>query len=112
MHKRTIEEQILNLRCPRCGAVFVDFAGCFALTCGKCRAGFCAWCLHDCGDDAHRHVVNCAQNRAEGRNVYGNVQLFEQAHRERRRRLVDEYVRNRVREDLREAVQQAIGHGI
>ena len=109
MHKRAIEEQILNLRCPRCSAVFADFANCFALTCGKCRAGFCAWCLADCGKDAHRHVANCAENRAPGRNVYGNVQLFKEAHAERRRRLVDEYVVSRVRDDLRELVRAAIG---
>ena len=34
----------------------VDFDGCFALNCSRCRAAFCAYCLADCGKDAHMHV--------------------------------------------------------
>jgi ankyrin repeat protein/serine/threonine protein kinase len=104
MHRRHIEEQILNLRCPRCEAVFHEFDNCFALTCGKCRAGFCAWCLHDCGDDAHQHVANCVYNRARP-SVFGSLAQFDACHVERRERLVAEYVRERVREELRETVK-------
>jgi len=48
----------LNLKCPRCEAVFHDYDGCNALSCGvaSCKAGFCAICLEDCGHDAHPHV--------------------------------------------------------
>lgn len=48
----------LNMKCPRCSSVFVDYEGCNALTCWKtdCRAAFCAICLQDCGADAHSHV--------------------------------------------------------
>ncbi len=48
----------LNLKCPRCKAVFNDYDGCDALTCAvpSCRAAFCAICLQDCGQDAHAHV--------------------------------------------------------
>lgn len=53
-----IQEAILVLRCPRCEAPFNDFVGCFALTCPQCRCGICAWCLNDCGDDAHKHVLD------------------------------------------------------
>ena len=40
-------EECLNIRCPRCKAVFLDFDGCLALPCGNraCGAGFCALCL-------------------------------------------------------------------
>jgi hypothetical protein len=57
-------EEMMDLRCPRCRAVFGDFDGCAALTCGaaQCRAGFCALCLKDCGGDAHGHVRSCALN--------------------------------------------------
>jgi hypothetical protein len=70
--KREICEEILNVRCPRCKIVFVDFDGCFALTCGNntCRAGFCAWCQQDCGSDAHGHVPHCPEGN---RNVYGDI---------------------------------------
>lgn len=48
----------INLKCPRCKAAFYDYDGCNALRCGlpECRAGFCAICLQDCGQDAHAHI--------------------------------------------------------
>jgi ankyrin repeat protein/serine/threonine protein kinase len=108
-HRRHITNNLLCLRCPRCEQVFVDFVNCFALTCGKCRAGFCAWCLHDCGEDAHRHVNNCAHNSTQPRSVFGTEAQFEQAQRARRANLVRAYLRDRVRnDDIRNAVRAAI----
>jgi serine/threonine protein kinase len=108
-HRRYITNNLLCLRCPRCEQVFVDFTGCFALTCEKCRAGFCAWCLHDCGADAHRHVNNCAHNTTQPRSVFGTEAQFEQAQRERRANLVRAYLRDRVRnDDIRNAVRAAM----
>ena len=48
MHVRKIQDEILNLACPRCKTVFVDFDACFALKCRQCLCAFCAWCLQDC----------------------------------------------------------------
>ena len=86
-----ITENILNLRCPRCRLVFAEFDGCFALTC-KCRAGICAWCLADCGADAHGHVARCPENRTG--SVYGTPQDFNRHHRDRRKRLVEEKLKS------------------
>ena len=72
-------EDVLTLKCPRCGQAFLDFDGCFALTCSRCGCGFCGWCLHDCGDDAHRHVANCAFNLAGG-EVYSTQEKFRYGH--------------------------------
>ncbi len=90
---RTIRSDILNLQCPRCHTVFVDFEGCFALTCSKpnCQAGFCAWCLQDCDADAHRHVANCPENSTLS-EVFGTIQSFDKHHRDRRLRLVREHL--------------------
>jgi hypothetical protein len=92
---------VLTLRCPRCAAAFVDFDGCFALTCGavraaaadadaaaprqRCAAVFCGWCLTDCGDAAacHAHVRICPASRAPG-SLVARRSLFHSAHRERR----------------------------
>ena len=54
-------EKLLDLKCPRCEQVFIDFDNCMALSCAKagCGAAFCGWCLADCGDDAHSHVARC-----------------------------------------------------
>lgn len=61
---------LLNDACPRCKQAFVDFNGCCALYCSRCPCGFCAWCLEDCGTDAHAHVANCRHNLSPGRAVY------------------------------------------
>lgn len=84
-----ITENILNLRCPRCKTVFVDFTGCFALSCvyNQCGAAFCAWCLQDCGMDAHPHVTGCRDGNG---TFHGSLEDFQRHHRNRRRRLVDD----------------------
>ena len=97
--KEHIVERILTLACPRCTQAFVDFEGCFALNCGRCRAAFCAYCLADCGRDAHAHVGACAEgkdslkqsggsaNRRIGgypATVYGTKAMFDVAQKRRR----------------------------
>ena len=52
-----IVDRILTLQCPRCNAAFLDFNGCFALTCHRCRCGFCAYCLADCGNDVSKNTT-------------------------------------------------------
>lgn len=108
---RHIQERILTLKCPRagCEAAFVDFNGCFALTCHRCHCGFCAYCLQDCGRDAHPHVPQCPHNIAPGRDVYGNPELFERAQRQRRQRMVAEYLAT-VDEAIRPNVVAACVH--
>eukprot|EP00961_Rhodomonas_salina_P093268 1255120-Rhodomonas_salina.1 len=62
--RQHILQDIMTLKCPRqgCGQAFVDFEGCFALRCSRpsCKCGFCAWCLEDCGQDAHAHIRTCS----------------------------------------------------
>ena len=50
MARKHIEEEILEMRCPRrdCRRAFYDFDCCFALACGACARNFCGWCLADC----------------------------------------------------------------
>jgi len=93
-----IIDEIISLRCPRCKAVFTDFSGCFALTCFRteCKAGFCAWCLKDCGADAHAHVPNCRENQTGG--VFGTKEAFEEHHRRHRERLVAARIAQETRE--------------
>jgi hypothetical protein len=84
-----IVEDIINLKCPRCHAVFIDFAGCFALRCNRCPCAFCAWCLEDCGGDAHTHVANTCVHKPRGAQVYHGSQAdFEAQNLRRRRRLL------------------------
>jgi hypothetical protein len=109
-HRKTVIEEILTLKCPRvrCRLAFVDFDGCFALSCKRCGCGFCAYCLEDCGADAHRHVANCPYNTAPGKSLHASFGAFERAHRERRLRKLAEYVKREVPGDSRAAVVEAM----
>ena len=64
LHVRHVEEELLTARCPRCRRAFADFDGCAALRCFLCGCGFCAWCLADCGADAHAHIAACPDSPA------------------------------------------------
>lgn len=92
MHLRNIQENILNLRCPRCQLVFHSFDGCFALKCRNCSAAFCAWCLQNCGGNAHQHVANCKYRRSKD-PLYGSILEFQECHRKRKARLVAHYLK-------------------
>jgi hypothetical protein len=88
-----IINDILTLRCPRCKTAFLDYSGCAALTCGVCKAGFCALCLLDCGGtDAHQHVANCRDNTM--RNVFIPQEFFNKHHSKRRENLIYQKIQN------------------
>ena len=84
--------EILTLRCPKkdCHMAFVEFEGCFALTCSNaaCGAGFCAWCLADCGRDAHAHVAACPAAPLGMDGYFHSLAVFQEHHQKRKKRLV------------------------
>ena len=89
--------------------MFYDFDGCFAITCPRndCRAGICAWCLVDCGPDAHAHVANCPH----GTGIYGTLEAFEGHHRRRKQKKIRELFSNEtleVQKHLRHLVDKDI----
>jgi hypothetical protein len=88
---RHVTETIFTLKCPRCSRAFVDFSGCFALSCHGCPCKFCAICLADCGNDAHAHVRECGRAVLQG-GYHGGVGVFEQVQCERRQRLLSAYL--------------------
>ena len=110
--KKHIVDKILTLACPRCEQAFVDFNGCFALTCSRqgCGCGFCAYCLQDCGNDAHAHVAQCAT--AQG-DVFGSMEKFTDAQKTRRERMVMQYLQNLEKElgaDARQSLVEICRH--
>lgn len=69
--------------------------GCAALTCSRaaCRCRFCAFCLEDCGDDAHAHVKACPNRpKTMTDNYFDTRAEFEEVQRLRRQRMVDEFI--------------------
>jgi len=99
-----LADHVLTLKCP-CGAAFVDFDGCFALTCSRCHQPFCAWCLQRSPGEIHHHVQTCPRN--PGNTYYGTQQEFNQFHAERKRRLVQERI-EREEEEVKEKVMQRL----
>jgi hypothetical protein len=90
-----IIDHILTLRCPACSKAFCNFDGCFKCADERghgCGAAFCAFCLHNCGSDAHRHVGQCTLNTSPGRSVCGSFELFNAGQRARRQLLVQQYL--------------------
>ncbi|KAJ1483261.1 hypothetical protein T484DRAFT_2598696 [Baffinella frigidus] len=94
-HVDHVLERILTLHCPKCAMAFLDYTGCFALTCssGTCRANFCACCLNlsSSSADAHAHVRECDKNPHKG-EYFGSMAEFTAIHCERRKREVEAYL--------------------
>ena len=86
-------EEVLTFRCPRCRRAFVDFDGCCALTCcnSDCECGFCAWCLKDCGEDAHSHVPRCPNwsSQVSERSMWAKSEEWNRFHNKRKGRILD-----------------------
>ena len=102
-HKRHVVEKILNLVCPRCARAWVDFNGCCALKCSAWVRGdpnsccqFCAYCLKDCGQDAHPHVrAKACPGNSDGLFLKP-VKKIHGIHRDRRTRMLTEYLDARI----------------
>mmetsp|Transcript_46753 Transcript_46753/g.92313 ORF Transcript_46753/g.92313 Transcript_46753/m.92313 type:complete len:408 (-) Transcript_46753:124-1347(-) len=99
---REIGEDILNLKCPRCSQVFLDYEGCAALKCSRCHCAFCAYCLRDCGRDAHGHVPDCTVAIEIGNRVDFRFGMFpdppDSTHRSQWNLFLKERQKDRVRE--------------
>jgi len=121
-HVEHITENILTTKCPH-GHAFVDFNGCAALTCHICKpkSNFCAWCLADCGKDAHTHVAYCSSNpnritvrgfaarqlEGEDQSYFGSEKQFQQVRAKRCRAKMKKYWLERVVADP-PAVQRGV----
>ena len=103
--RKHIVDKILTLSCPRCGQAFIDFDGCCALTCSRqgCKCAFCAFCLEDCGDDAHTHVKQC------GGNFFMSLEEVERKQRSHKRRKILSYLSDhKLREKIVMACEQEL----
>lgn len=105
--RKHIEEEILQLKCPRCKQAFFDFDGCCALTCSRCGCGFCAWCLQDCGSDAHQHVGRCTAKPPGTDPFFASSALVDEAQRTRRIELLEAYLRP-LPTETREGVERSL----
>jgi hypothetical protein len=110
MARKHIEEEILQMRCPRCDCrrAFYDFDGCFALSCSACTCKFCGWCLADCGDeDAHQNVARCSEKPPNAGTYFGSSRDFKDSHNKRCKHKVSVFLASLERE-TRAAVRGAL----
>lgn len=89
--RHKVVDEILTVKCPMCRQAFVDFEGCFALTCSRCGCGLCAWCGRYCGIDAHEHVRTCSASQAPGA-LFGSSKQFNEALRRRRTKRLRDFL--------------------
>mmetsp|Transcript_178476 Transcript_178476/g.566257 ORF Transcript_178476/g.566257 Transcript_178476/m.566257 type:complete len:508 (-) Transcript_178476:97-1620(-) len=109
IRKRVVED-ILTVKCPKCAQAFVDFDGCFALQCGRCGCGFCAWCGKHCDKDAHAHVGKCLFSQSGG-NLFGSLRQFDAALKRRRIRDLRHFLRG-VDTGMREPIVEALNRDL
>ena len=103
-HFSFICEHLINLACPRCKQVFENFNGCTALTCIRCKCGFCAWCFKDCGDDAHKHIAEAHPDQ-----MFTKFHEWTKFQSERRKGEVERYLREKkLPDDVSTALRERI----
>ncbi|CAE7928257.1 unnamed protein product, partial [Symbiodinium necroappetens] len=101
--------EALSLTCPNkeCQQVYVDFEGCMALECGRCRQNFCGYCHKPTATSrgAHEHVRECEANLTENGSYYADERIIREAQRRYRiKRLKQFFQSNKFNQRLRNAV--------
>jgi len=112
MARKHVEEEILQMKCPRCKTAFYDFEGCFAISCSSCPCKFCGWCLHDCaGGDAHPHVRGCGKVPPGVDALFPQMPTvrgaFETMHKQRCQERINVYLQT-LDLDIRQDVSKAV----
>lgn len=90
-----IVDNILTIRCPndRCGAAILDFTGCLALKCARCKIGICAKCFEHCGTDAHVHIKNGACKIDSNKQLFANDEYIKNVQMLYKTRKLNEYMK-------------------
>ena len=98
-------DTILNLRCPHCKAVYVDFSGCMAIQCERCKGNFCAYCHQKTTTSrgAHEHVRQCLMNETDDGSYYATPEQIHDAQRRYRTREIKRFLRKH-KKDLQNAI--------
>eukprot|EP00525_Craspedostauros_australis_P008481 CAMPEP_0198132724 /NCGR_PEP_ID=MMETSP1442-20131203/58963_1 /TAXON_ID= /ORGANISM="Craspedostauros australis, Strain CCMP3328" /LENGTH=185 /DNA_ID=CAMNT_0043793795 /DNA_START=37 /DNA_END=594 /DNA_ORIENTATION=- len=75
----------LNLSCPHCHVAYVDFTGCVAIECSKCKGYFCGYCHAKATSWNHAHtlVETCPMNEKPG-DPYGSPEIIKRVQKKYR----------------------------
>ena len=107
-----IIKEIMTLKCPRCILAFLNFDALRWNALVACHS--CAYCLKICGgwDDDHQHVANCPHNMRRGKVSLPTPHIFDRAQKDRKMRVLKEFMSQMVEADLRNDVKQALLHDL
>ena len=96
---------ILNLRCPHCKAVYVDFTGCMAIQCERCKGNFCAYCHQktESSRGAHEHVRQCLMNDTDDGSYYATAEQIHDAQKRYRTREIKRFLK-KYKKNLQNAI--------
>ena len=91
----------LNLKCPHCHTVYLDFVGCMALVCETCKKHLCAYCHQKCETSrgTHDHVRGCLMNETPQASYYANAEEIKNAQRRFRTREVKKFLQHFKKEE-------------
>ncbi|KAJ1626666.1 hypothetical protein T492DRAFT_878017 [Pavlovales sp. CCMP2436] len=103
--------KVLTVRCPKCAHCLCDFDGCFALACSECAAHLCGWCLAECADGAHAHVLKCGAKPEGHVDCLGSRAHFDAAQRRRQAAQLGELV-EALPEDAPAAQRRALAEEV
>jgi len=86
--------EALNLKCPHCATVYVDFEGCMALKCSTCSGDFCGYChtKTKSSSGAHEHVRSCIMNETRTGTYYATKEEIKVAQRKYRTREIKRFL--------------------
>jgi hypothetical protein len=124
-HYRAIVDTIINLKCPHCSNMFIDFSDCYSVRCHSddnagCKLYFCGWCLEKCysSDQCKGHARQCSYNPHKGRINGGRgeklvkngtsipLSEFNIVHGRRQKPLILQYLKDEItNEELRKDVK-------
>jgi len=106
--RKHIAEEILTLRCPnpQCKQAFVDFEGCLALQCSRCKHQICGKCF-SMFKDAHKHITDGKCKADDKKGLYGDNQYIAELQLKHRKRMLEIYLRSipRIRNDVLRACE-------
>jgi hypothetical protein len=87
-------EEALNLKCPSCKVVFVDYDACDAVKCAFCPDFFCGLCLtaFKSSSEAHQHAAYCPSKQSHQGDYFTPQTLKTLAHRDLKQKRVQEII--------------------
>lgn len=102
--------EALNLACPHCDTVYIDFEGCMALQCSSCKKHFCGYCHKKTQDSkgCHNHVRECDMNQTTNGSYFADAIQIKEAQRRYRVKRLKLFLRNNFKKDVQNAIILAL----